>query len=176
MVATLNPSPISTSRALVIVMPTTSGTGTRAGAVVAGPLAVGLTVGAAAREAGGEPAGRAGAEAVAVPGVDGAADLAVVVAAVGAGGADVPPAAVPGDGGESWKRNAMSDPATSSATTPAIAVTTRPGRRGRRPAVATATGRVMAAVAGGGPAAAPAGTCSVQPGPGCRGKAWPGEG
>src|ERR1700722_16388461 len=105
--ATLNPSSISTSRALAKVMPTTLGTGTSAGAVAAGPLAVALAVGVAVREAGGEAVGRAGAEAVAVPGVDAAADAAGVVAALRAGTGGVLPAAVPEDCGEPWNRNAM---------------------------------------------------------------------
>ena len=46
---TLNPSSISTSRALAKVMPTTSGTGTSGGAVAGGVLTVALAVGAAAR-------------------------------------------------------------------------------------------------------------------------------
>jgi hypothetical protein len=165
--ATLNPSSISASRALVKVMPTTLGTGTSAGAVEGGALAVAADVGVAAREAGGEAAGRAGAEAVAVLGRD-AADVAGAATALLAGEADVLPAAVPEDCGEPWNRNAMSDPATSSATTPAIAVSTRPGRRGRLSAVPAATGCVMATVSGGWPAAAPARPGAAQPAPG-----WP---
>ena len=97
---TRNPSSISTARALANVMPTTSGTGTSAGAVEAGALAVALVAGAAALEAEVEPVGRAGAEAVAVPVLDAAADVVGVVAALGDGGADVAPAAVPEDCGE----------------------------------------------------------------------------
>src|SRR6202034_3493465 len=80
-----------------------------------------------------------------------------------------PPAAGPEDGGEPWKRSAMIDPASSSATTPAIAATTRPGRR---PGDRGPAGGAMEMVACGA-AAAPArpasgpGPMPGRPGPGC---------
>src|SRR3984957_17509461 len=158
---TLKPSSISTSRALAKVMPTTSGTGTSAGAVEAGAdvaVAVGVAVWVADEAC-------AGAEAVGDPPLAGGGGAAGVATAPPTAGADVLPAPLPEDCGEPWRRNATSDPATSSASTAPITAATQPGRRGRRSAaVRAAAVRVMAMVAWGWGAPPPKGPAQPPPG------------
>jgi len=162
--ATLNPSPMSTSRALTKSMPITSGIGTMTGLLAAGELTVTLALGVAAREAEGELAGGAAAEADAELGRDAAAAGVVAAAACRVGGEAV---ALPAACGEAWNRSAMIDPARSRAATPAIAAMTGPRRRGRPPGVRASAGRVTEMVAAGWPVP------MAGPGPST---GWPGPG
>jgi hypothetical protein len=152
---TVNPSLTSSSRALVNVIPTTSGTGTRGGAL-AGGLAVGLADGGAAVEVAGDVGRelarvtegdvtegdvREGAAAVECRvaaaelglAADAPAATGVAVAACPAAAVVVTPplAASPRPLGELLSRHAVTDPASSRTSRPATARAPRPARHGR---------------------------------------------